>query len=295
MGVYSQNDLRSLVPLHDAFVGIDSDGCVFDSMVEKQCVHFHPLIIEFWNFERIERELRETAEFVNLGSVWRGRNRFFALLKTFELLADRADVKSSGIPLPDLAAIRAYVDSGVALGNPSLEDAVRRGGSPELRRMLDWSLAVNRDIDARTEPIHPFPGAIEALGRIASVADSMVVSQTPEAALVSEWHQHGIDKQVRLIAGQELGSKAEQIRLAAKGKYPQNRILLIGDAPGDLEAAREAGVCFYPIVPGREADCWKRLIEDVLEQFLAGRYNSNCEMNLVDAFLKALPALPPWK
>lgn len=294
MGVYNQDDLRSLRPMHAFFVGVDSDGCVFDSMTVKQCETFHPLIIRYWGLEAIERPLRETAEFVNLGSSWRGRNRFFALLKTFELLAGRADVKAAGVTWPDVEAIRAYVESGVALGNPTLEEAVARGGNPELRRMLSWSLAVNRAIGARTEPIPPFAGALDALRRISSVADAMVVSQTPEAALVSEWREHGIDGLVRLIAGQEIGTKAEQIRLAAIGKYAAGKILLIGDAPGDLEAAREAGVRFYPIVPGREIESWRQFNAFYLDRFFAGQYGEDDENAQIKAFLAALPEEPSW-
>jgi len=294
MGVYSQDDLRSLRPERAFFVGVDSDGCVFDSMTVKQCDYFHPLIVRFWGLEPIEKVLRETAEFVNLGSAWRGRNRFFALLKTFDLLAARTDVKLSGVALPDVEAIRAYVDSGVPLGNPTLETTVERDGNPELRRMLEWSLAVNREITARPEPIPPFAGALEALRRIAAAADAMVVSQTPEAALVSEWREHGIDGQVRLIAGQEIGTKAEQIRLAASGKYADGRILLVGDAPGDLEAAREAGVRFYPIVPGREVESWRQFNATFFDRFLAGQYGEDQENAQIDAFLKALPEQPPW-
>lgn len=294
MGSYNQGDLRDLRPAHDFFVGVDSDGCVFASMTVKQCECFHPLIIRFWGLDLIERQLRETAEFVNLGSSWRGRNRFFALLKTFDLLAARADVKASGVPMPDVESIRAYVESGVALGNPTLEAEVARSGNAELNRMLEWSLAVNREIAARPEPIPPFPGAVDALRRIASTADAMVVSQTPEAALVSEWQEHGIDGLVRLIAGQEIGTKAEQIRLAAIGKYTDGNVLLIGDAPGDLEAAREAGVRFYPIVPGREVESWRQFNETFFDRFLAGRYSKDDESKQIDAFLAALPEQPSW-
>ena len=38
-------------------------------------------------------------------------------------------------------------------------------------------------------------------------ADVMVISQTPGEALRREWAEHGIEKHVRLIAGQEMGSK----------------------------------------------------------------------------------------
>jgi len=163
MGIYSKDDLVGMRPAHDSFVGLDSDGCVFDSMVIKQCHHFHPLIIKIWGLEKIEKELREAAEFVNLYSVWRGSNRYPALLKVFELLEDRDEVAAAGVILPELTSIRAYVESGLSLGIPSLEAEVERSGDAELVRLLEWSHAVNTDIDQNMEEIPPFPSCMTAL------------------------------------------------------------------------------------------------------------------------------------
>ncbi len=294
MGVYSRQDLELLKPQHDALIGIDSDGCVFDSMSVKQCVHFHPLIIRFWQLESIESALRETAEFVNLRSVWRGRNRFAALLKTFELLETRADVLQSGVKLPDLNSLRGFVHSGKSLGNPALEAEVAGSGNTELQRLLEWSKAVNRSIESQPVPIPLFNGVRKSLILMAETADTLVVSQTPEAALVSEWRQHGLEGLVRLIAGQELGSKAEHLRLASEGKYAAGRVLLLGDAPGDLEAAVVAGVSFYPILPGGEAASWERFHDEALKRFLDGTYDALYQAALVQAFLNLLPSTPPW-
>ena len=52
---------------------------------------------------------------------------------------------------------------------------------------------------------------------------------------------------MRLIAGQEYGTKAEHLALAAKGKYADDHILMIGDAPGDFKAAKSNGVLYFPI------------------------------------------------
>ena len=295
MGVYTEKDLIEFSPAHSSFVGIDSDGCVFDSMVIKQCNHFHPQIIRIWGLEEIEPQLREVAEFVNLYSVWRGSNRYPALLKVFELLAERDDVVASGVELPATDSIRAYVESGVSLGIPSLEKAVEASDDPELRRMLEWSRAVNDDIDRNMEEIPPFENCLRALQAIHEQSDAIVVSQTPEAALVKEWELHDIAGYVNLIAGQELGSKAQHLELAAVGKYPAERILLIGDAPGDLRAAREAGVCFYPIMPGDETESWLRFVEEAYPRFLGGEYCGAYEDALATEFEGKLPDTPPWK
>jgi phosphoglycolate phosphatase-like HAD superfamily hydrolase len=261
----------------------------------KQKEHFHPLICAFWGLERIEAQVRAAAEYVNIGSKTRGQNRFTTLLLTFELLESWDLVRASGVPLPPTGALRAYCRSGLPLGNPSLQAEVARSGDPDLKRVLEWSLAVNADIDARMRPTPPFPWAIKSLDRIARACDAIVVSQTPSAALLKEWHHHGIAHRVSAIAGQEVGSKARQIRLATDGRYPPGRVLLIGDAPGDLAAATEAGVLFYPVLPGREDASWRRFHDESFDRFLAGTYAGAYAGELTRAFLDALPDTPPWQ
>jgi phosphoglycolate phosphatase-like HAD superfamily hydrolase len=126
-------------------------------------------------------------------------------------------------------------------------------------------------------------------------ADVIVVSQTPTEALVREWAQLGIDRMVRFIAGQELGTKSEHLAFAAKGKYPANKILMIGDAPGDLKAASSVGALFYPIVPGNEDESWKRFYEEALGKFFAMTYEGAYQEGLLDVFRKSLPEKAPWQ
>jgi phosphoglycolate phosphatase-like HAD superfamily hydrolase len=263
-------------------------------MTVKQCVHFHPLIVSSWHLEAIGKEVRETAEFLNLRSCWRGRNRFTNLLLTFEMLARRADVAGKA-PLPRLDSLRAYCESGVPLGNPSLEEAVRATDDAELRRTLEWSLAVNEDIAHRMRPIPPFRWAVEALRRMQGHSDTLVVSQTPFEALSREWRQHGIDHLVAAIAGQEAGSKTTQLLEAAAGRYKPGRMLMIGDAPGDRAAAREAGALFYPILPGREEESWRLFCERDYPRFLAGELDAATLDALQAEFDALLPDTPPWE
>lgn len=292
---YTLDDLKGLKACHDSFVGIDSDGCVFDTMGVKQKEHFHPQIIRIWGLQKIERQVRASAEFVNLYSKWRGKNRFPDLLKCLELLEEWDEVKASGVKLPDLTALRAYCDSGLPLGNPSLKAEAARTNDPELKRVLEWSLAINQDIDANMRPVPPFPWARKCLDKMHASSDLIVVSQTPEEALIKEWRHHKIDHLVNLIAGQELGTKSEHIRFASEGRYRPGRVLMIGDAPGDLVAAQDNHAAFYPIVPGQEDASWQRLHEEAYDLFLRGQYVGAYADRLIKAFNDSLSDVPPWK
>ncbi len=292
---YSLDDLKNLPKKHDSFVGVDSDGCVFDTMSVKQKDHFHPLIIKYWGLERCEKELRACAEFVNLYSRFRGVNRFPALLHVFDLFVDYPGVKASGVALPKLEALRAYVNSGLPLGNPSLKAEVARTQDTELVRLLDWSLAINADIDANMKPVKPYVWALQALGMIRATSDAIVVSQTPEEALVKEWNLHKIHDFVNLIAGQELGTKAEHLHVATKGKYVADRVLMIGDAQGDQAAAKKNHALFYPINPGQEEASWERFCKEAYAKFLDGTFAGAYEDKLAEEFNSLLPEIPPWQ
>jgi phosphoglycolate phosphatase-like HAD superfamily hydrolase len=295
MSTYTREDLVGLKPAHATLVGIDSDGCVFDSMEVKQKQCFHGEIVRHWSLEPVEKELREAAEFVNLYSKWRGTNRFPALVRTFDLLRGRPEVRDAGIEVPRLDVLRRFVESGAALSNASLEAEAQRTGDPELQKVMAWSRDVN-DVIARTvKNVPPFPGVIESLEKMREGSDLLVVSQTPEEALVREWDEHDLHRFVVAIAGQELGTKSEHLQLAVDGKYERNRVLMIGDAPGDLKAARAVDALFYPVNPGHEADSWQRLHREAYDRFLNGEFAGAYQDALLEEFDALLPEDPPWR
>jgi hypothetical protein len=71
-------------------------------------------------------------------------------------------------------------------------------------------------------------------------------------------------------------------------------MLMVGDAPGDLDAAHANGILFYPIIPGREEDSWARFYHEIIDLFLAGRYGAEIEAELVKEFNACLPESPRW-
>lgn len=287
--------LKELKPEHDFFVGVDSDGCAFDTMEIKHKECFIPNIIKHWSLQPISKYAREAAEFVNLYSRWRGINRFPALVMVFDLLRERDEVKKRKVDIPQAPKIREFIDSGVPLGNPALKEAVKRTGDPELKKALEWSESVNRTVADIVSGIPPFPSVRESLEKLYSLADIVVVSATPTEALQREWKEHKISRYAKLIAGQEMGSKKEHLALASGGKYEPNHILMIGDAPGDMKAAQGNGALFYPIIPGHEEKSWEKFYNQSLDIFLSQKYAGEYEKRLIEEFMQYLPEKPPWK
>jgi phosphoglycolate phosphatase-like HAD superfamily hydrolase len=287
--------LEDLKPEKEFFIGIDSDGCVFDTMEIKQKEAFCPAFIKHYKLQKISKYAREVWEFVNLYSTTRGTNRFKALLRAIELLERRSEVKARGMEFLNMNSIAEWVKNESKLGNPALEKYAQEKNDDMINLTLDWSKEVNRVIAELVFDIPPFPFVKESLEKMKLKADLIVVSQTPGEALVREWEEHNIQNYVKVIAGQEYGTKAEHLKYAAKGKYPDDKILMIGDAPGDFQAAKSNNVLFYPINPGHEEASWQRFYEEALEKFFNGNFAGKYEQKLISEFESYLPENPYWE
>lgn len=291
--------LAELEPEHDFFVGIDSDGCAFDTMEVKHKECFAPNTIKHWNLQAVSKYARQAAEFVNLYSKWRGINRWPALIMVFDLLRERPEVIRRNVEIPQAPKIREFITAseteGFPLSNDGLKQYLAEHPDPELDRAWSWTTGVNTTVAEFVYGIPPFPLVRESLQALKDKADMIVVSATPVGALRREWKEHDIAQYTRVIAGQELGKKALHLELAAKGKYPPERILMIGDAPGDMKAARANDALFYPINPGEEEGSWKRFYQEAMHRFLEGTYAGEYEAKVVAEFERYLPSKPPWK
>ena len=281
--------LQSLPKRHDTLLCVDNDGTVFDTMEAKERC-FSRCIVGCFGFSGRDAELAEEVfRYVNLDSIHRGQNRFKSLVLTFDYLRER------GVSVPDTARLREWVKNETRLGNPALAALLEREPSDELRAVLRWREESNAAIEAEVRGIPPFPHVRETLTRADIDSDIMVVSHTPESAIRREWTDHGLLPCAMYLAGQECGSKLQHIRYASAGKYPPERILVVGDSPGDEDAAEAAGVNFFPIIPHCEADSWFELGDEGLARFYAGRFDGEYQDQLLERFHAALPSDPPWR
>jgi phosphoglycolate phosphatase-like HAD superfamily hydrolase len=290
-----QEQLLALKPEKDFFIGIDSDGCAFDTMEIKQKECFCPNFIRYFGMQPVSKYARETWEFVNLYSKNRGCNRFLAVNETLRLLATRPEMKSRNFTVPSAQSLIEWTQKETKLGNPTLKKYAAEINDLFITKTLDWSLKVNEDIAIMVSGIAPFPYVKECLEKIKNKADTMVVSQTPYEALKREWEENKIDHYLRMIAGQEHGTKSEHLKYAAKGKYADDRILMIGDANGDLKAAKSNGVLFFPVNPGKEEASWEKLYKEGLDRFFTGTFKGAYEQELINEFETYLPEYPHWK
>ncbi len=288
--------LAELEPRHDFLVGIDSDGCAFDTMEVKHKECFIPEVIKHWSLQPVSKYAREAAEFVNLYSKWRGINRWPALVMVFDLLRERAEVQARGVEPPQAPALRRFIaDDAFAKSNDGLEAFMAEHADPELDTAWAWTTAVNEAVSEMVHGVPPYPRVRESFEALSDKADMIVVSATPVEALTKEWNEHDIARFVRVIAGQEMGGKALHLKLAAGGKYQAGHVLMIGDAPGDMRAARANDALFFPINPGHEEASWEIFHSEAMFRFLDGSFAGAYENALIADFEKLLPEIPPWK
>ena len=282
---YSKDDLVNVEKTHDVLLAIDSDGCVFDSMTVKQRI-FREGVIEFWGLESAADEVHRICEWVGLFSPWRGLNRFQLILKFFQSLKKYTFICGEVFPLAEL---EAFVTSGVTL---SMDELERVSDEPGLMRVLDWSREMSRRI-AAVNVFPMFDGVFQCLETLHAEADLIVVSQTTEDALVREWRHAEIDGFVDVIAGAELGSKRESLETSMTGRFGSEQTLMVGDATGDLDAARAAGCLFFPILPGDEVNSWKELVSIGLLRLKGGSFAGAYQEELLVRFRAKLSDIPP--
>ena len=294
----SQQALHDFQPQHEFFVGIDSDGCVFNSMEVKHNDCFSVNLVKHFGLASISRQVHQAWDFVNLYSTTRGTNRFKAILLVCDFLREMQLVRKMGVAVPELSHLREWSETETKLGNPALQSAIDSATGErldELSQVMAWSLGVNESVAEIVYNLPPFPGVRETLQRLQGKSDVIVVSATPDEALIREWAEHEIDAYVALIAGQEMGTKTEHLTITTKDRYPENHVLMLGDSPGDLKAARDVGALFFPVNPGSEDTSWQLFLDEAMDKFFDGQYAGPYEEALIDKFQELLPETPPWQ
>lgn len=263
---------------NDYLVCVDSDGCAMDTMNVKHFEFFGPLAAEVFGVSDKEKWQADWNR-VNLFSSTRGVNRFTALVLCLE------NAKAAGEDLVDITALKQWTDTTDSLSNGSLAAEIEKNADASLQMAMDWSNQVNHGIETELAGNdQPFPGALAGLASIAAKADVAIVSSANSEALNSEWNRHGLMSAVDVVYGQEAGSKKDAIAdLLTKG-YAADHILMVGDAPGDLKAAHDNGVLYYPILFGNEKKSWERLQNEAIAKFLVGEYAGAYHDNVVQEF-----------
>lgn len=262
---------------------IDSDGCAMDTMDIKHIRCFGPCLVKEWGLSQWEKPILKWWNETNLYSMTRGINRFKGLALAL-LEIDRRYCRIEGA-----AAFRKWTCESPELSNQALEKAIAEEANICLKKALSWSEKVNESIDALSfDEKRPFEGVKEALAYANQYGDVAIVSSANRQAVVEEWEYYGLLDHVDLILAQDFGSKEFCIRELLKKGYEEKHVLMVGDAPGDREAAERCGVFFYPIVVRREKESWKEFMRAAVAKMIAGSYGGVYQREKEKAFFDNL-------
>lgn len=273
----------TFVKKHDYLVCVDSDGCAMDTMDIKHIRCFGPCMVAEWGLQQWEKPILDRWNVINLYSMTRGINRFKGLSIAL------TEINDQYTPIAGIADLQAWVDSGAAPSNDAIQKAIDETGSEILKKALSWSKAVNASITELPDDMKkPFDGAKEGLAAAAQFADVAIVSSANRDAVTEEWTKYALLDHVDIMLAQDCGSKAHCIAEMLKFGYALDHVLMVGDAPGDRDAAVKNGVFYYPILVRHEGESWKELVDHGLGHLKDGTYGGAYEKELIDAFLKNL-------
>ncbi len=256
---------------HDFLVCVDSDGCVMDTM---NCKHFHcfgPCMVTEWGLEAWKDAILDRWNVINLFSMTRGINRFKGLAMAL------SEIHAQYTPIAGIEKLAAWVEHAPALGNDALAKAIADSADAEeqavLSKALSWSKAVNAAIVALPEEWKvPYDGAKEGLAAAHGFADVAMVSSANRDAVEEEWGKFGLLDHTDIVLAQDVGSKAACIAAMLQFGYNREKVLMIGDAPGDRDAAEKNGVHYYPILVNHEKESWDEAIAVAFGKLRGGEY-----------------------
>lgn len=262
---------------------VDSDGCAMDTMDIKHFRCFGPCMVDEWGLEQWREPILKRWNEINLYTMTRGVNRYKGLVMALK------EISAAYTPIDGLDELQSWVDTSPALSNGALQGAIDAGGGAVLQKALNWSKAVNESINALPDQAKkPFPGVLEALDYAHTVADIAIVSSANLQAVEEEWALYGLLDHVDILLAQNVGSKAFCIAELLKKGYDKDKVLMTGDAPGDLDAARANGVFYYPILVRHEGDSWAEFKDTAVDRLTSGTYGGAYQEEKTAAFLKNL-------
>lgn len=253
---------------------IDSDGAAMDTMTYKHELFFGPIAAE--KFMVTDKEtFQKNWENINLYSETRGVNRFTGLVMSLE---------SINYDKIDIVNLKEWVKTTPSLSNKSLETEITKKKTKDLKLALEWSITVNKELREAEGYDKAFENALISLEKLSKLGTVYVVSSANLEAVEDEWTRHGLIEFVEDLYCQDRGQKVDVLaKLIKDGAKPEN-ILMVGDSPGDLEAAQKNNILFYPILVGREKESWKNLYENISQKVVHGEFTQKNQDFYINEF-----------
>jgi phosphoglycolate phosphatase-like HAD superfamily hydrolase len=228
-------------------------------------------VVTEWGLEQWKDEILERWNVINLFSMTRGINRFKGLAMAL------GEIHEKYTPIAGIEALQHWAATAPALSNDGVAKAMAGAESEEaklvLGKALSWSKAVNAAIVELDESLKiPYEGAKEGLAAAHTFADVAMVSSANRDAVEEEWGKFGLLEHTDIVLAQDIGSKAHCIAKMLEFGYDPKKVLMVGDAPGDSDAAEKNGVHYYPILVNHEKASWDEAVSVAFAKLQSGEY-----------------------
>ena len=265
-GLKVKEDVKEFRKTREFLIGIDSDGCVMNTMDVKHMRCFGPCLVYEWDLGEYRDEIIRLWRKVNLLSVSRGVNRFQGLAKVLK------SIHENYTEVEGLEEYLRWTESAQELSDKSLEEVYAKTENICMKKALDWSRLVNQSMAMVSDTKKPpFEGTEDALRLAREYADIVILTAANRQEINKEWEVFELAQYTDLLMSQETGRKEECLKTLLEKGYEKDHVLMVGDAPADLAAAQGAGVLFYPILAYQERESWEKFSK-ALECFTEGRY-----------------------
>ena len=251
---------------HNILICIDSDGTIMDTMTIKHVKCFGPSFVDVFKINNNREDILKHWNDTNLYTRTRGINRFQGLKEILEYIDSKYDIKFDGVE-----KFYNFVNTTKAFSVSLLkEELAKYPDNFVIKKAIEWSDEVNKRISSLPES-KIFDNCKETLIKLSEVCDLVGVSSANKSAVIEEWTRNDIIKYFKFVACQDVGSKSYIISEAIKNGYNVNNVIMLGDALGDYKAAKENSCLFYPLIPSRESEGWKKL-ESLIDVIKNGEF-----------------------
>lgn len=247
---------------------VDSDGCAMDTMNIKHIRCFGPCFVDIYGITENRQAVLDRWNEINLYEITRGINRFLGFSQILsEMYPNDKNVKE----------FAEWTHTAKELSEKAVGKVAESSSNPIFKKAFDWSREVNKSINALPDKDKKtFYGVLDGLVYAKQNFDIAIVSSANYAAVVEEWERCGLLEHTDVVTTQTDGSKSHCIAELLKKGYDKQNVIMCGDAEGDLKAAENNGVAFYPILVNKEKQSWEQLPE-FLSKFVKGE----CGLDLI--------------
>ena len=236
-----------------------------DSMTPKHEYAFGPAFVETFGLEKHKDIVLKEWNRLNLYSTTRGINRFEGCYLVLKYVDENIQKISF------LKDYKTFLENSNEKSTKAIEKYIDETGLTELKKVVAFSNKTNELIIKNKDKIKPFNNAKLGLEKLSKKYTIIIISSANYEAVKDEWTKFDLIKYVDEICTQEMGTKKICIAKMLQ-KYQPSHALMMGDALGDLDAANQNSINFYPIKPMKEEESWKEFLETFEKKFSTNTY-----------------------